>query len=312
VNKLLYTIEDLLEVLKVEDDILQPGGIAKYEKAAADKIRSKTEKIDEKTLKKIDKVIDKIDPEDSLSVEVGAKRVGDELKKHGKKVAPISSTITYRESELVYKKTKKRLSIKTGEEYGFGYADELAIDRINMSTEIFIGEHYQDEVTETVKKYITETLNETKTLDRTTIANKLKEKMPQYVKQAGYFDVVVGQVLNTARNYSNMRFYEEAYIDRYVVVAVNDQRTTVICQFMDGMVLEVAKTLKRYEMYDTAASPDEVKEVNPWIKHDAKTGLLSVLGKPITPEMTGDDLQALGLNAPPYHGRCRTTVTAVI
>jgi hypothetical protein len=70
---------------------------------------------------------------------------------------------------------------------------------------------------------------------------------------------------------------------------------------MDGTVLSVERTLKQFEKYDEADTIEDVKAVNPWIA--LSKGVLSVGENVLTPDLTGEELQAMGLNSPPYHGR---------
>lgn len=309
-NKLLFMVNHVLESMSIEKGVLDPDGVDPFIEEVYKDIAKNTKSLESKALNEINKIINSIDPENIVSINSGIKKIEKVLTKFGTKVAPISAESVYSGSQGFYKKVKKALSKKFDVPYNFGVPDELAISRVNTYQNIFIGDHYKDDVTKRVADIIRNTIAESETLERRTIGRKLKEQMPDQVKQKGYYEMVASQVLNNSRSYSNMRFYTEAGIERFEVLAIMDERTSEQCKFMDGQILEVNVALKRYEKYDEAETIEDVKNVNPWIQ-STKEGLF-VNDKRVTEGMTGEDLQALGLNAPPYHGRCRTTVVPIL
>jgi len=313
-NRLLLATAYFLNTLCFTKNILDNDGITKYILNTLLDIFNKNRKDEVITNTKLNYVISKIDPDKKGSLDKGIKKAQSILKDHGKRILSSSTSLIYKHSEKTYKTVKNTLSHESGIPFTFAYPDEVAIDRINKMQNLFIRNHYNDDVTKQVKKVIVETIDNNRTLNTKQIANELRKNLKDIEKQKGYFETVVSQVLNNARSYSNMRFYSEADIMEYEVVAVMDESTTVQCQFMNGQVLSVPVTLNRYKLYDEAKSIDEVKQVNPWISAKSIDGeaILSVNGKVIDRNMTGADLQNLGLSAPPYHARCRTTVWAVL
>lgn len=309
-DRVHYILDETLSYLLVIKDITKPQGLKPYERRTLAAIRRKVKKPETRTITRVNREIIRINPKSRASINRHTRKIERELRRYAKVVAPISSDEVYKGSIVTYKKTKRVLSRRARLPYTFIRPDEVAIARVNKYQNIFIGDHYKDDVTRQVHNVIKKTIEETRTLSRQQIAARLTKQMPEYVAQKGYFQVVTGQVLNNSRSYSSMRFYTQARIDRYEILAVLDERTSEQCKFMSGQILEVERTLKKYTEYDSARTVDEVKSVNPWI--DLSGGILSVAGKVLTPQMTGEDLQGLGLNAPPYHGRCRTTVVPVL
>ena len=309
-TKILYYVEEILENLQLAEDVTSPKGILALEATTYKAIEKATKQHQAEALKRIYRVIDKVNPKKEISVKAGIKQIQEIIKKFGLKVAPISSEQIYKYSEKLYKKVKKRLAEKIGTPYTFTQPDKVAIGRVNKYQNIFIGNNYKNKVTKRVKRIIVKTIKENETLSRDAIARELKKQMPDLMKQKGHYKTVVGQVLNNSRSYSNMRYYSDAGIERYQVLAIIDERTSSQCKYMDGTILEVKKTLDNYKLFDKAKSIEDVKNVNPWI--DFSDGMLSVKGKALTGDLTGEDLQAMGLNASPYHSGCRTTVIPVL
>ena len=310
-QKILFISNDILSTLNQFENIVKGKNLSAWQKRLYEKISGETRQFEEHTLWGIRNAITKLDPQKPASISKVVKNITALLKTHGRKVAPLAADIIYDVSESFYKKVKRTYSENFSYPYSFVAADEQAIERINTFQHIFIGEHYQDKVTKEVKSYILRTIEEGKgALSRDAVAKKLTEKMPGYVRQHGYFDVVAGQILNSSRSYSSMRFFEDAQIDEYEVSAVNDERTSAICTFMDGTVLSVSRTIKRYALYDQVRSIDEVKQVAPWLREESSNGESGIFlgNRRLLPSMNAAELQTMGVNAPPYHARCRTDV----
>jgi SPP1 gp7 family putative phage head morphogenesis protein len=299
----LYLVNDLLEKTGVgieKADPLTPAAIDRWGKNTLRSIRTKTKGIESKALTQIYAQILRINPDNPKSVRYRIKRIKKIIQDYAKKIAPASSDVLYGSSKRFYKAVKKKLSTKFGYPYSFVHADELAIDRVNKFNKVFIGDQYKGKVPRRVEKIIQETIKKNKgVMSRQQIAKELEKQMPKHLAQKNYFQIVAGQVLNVSRSYSHCRFYQEAQIDNYEVLAIIDRVTSSQCRYMDGTVLSVERTLKKFEEYDDAKSVDDIKAVNPWIKLTGE--ILSVGGKALTPDLTGPDLQDMGLNAPPFH-----------
>lgn len=148
-----------------------------------------------------------------------------------------------------------------------------------------------------------------------------------------YWDVVASAFTGRARSYGQLSSYAEAGIERYVIEAVLDERTTPVCRFLHGKSFTVKSGLDRFDEVEQA--PERLKELSPWVRDavDETTGKRLLYVKqgdarvPIAEvvrsgEGTRDDrgefargrsertLTGLGIGFPPYHGLCRTTTLA--
>jgi uncharacterized membrane protein YgaE (UPF0421/DUF939 family) len=217
-QRALYIVNDVLEKVTFVKSVLSPNAIIAEEINALRNIRRKVKGIESKFLKKMYRELDKINPYNPKSVMRRVARIKKMIRDYSKKVAPVSSQAVYDNSKRFYKKVKKALSRKFGYPYSFVQPDLVAIDRVNKFQNIFIGEHYKKNITGQVQRIIVETIEKNKgVLSRDLIAKEIKKKLPQYAAQKGYFQVVAGQVLNSARSYSHCRFYQEAQIEQYEV-----------------------------------------------------------------------------------------------
>lgn len=145
-----------------------------------------------------------------------------------------------------------------------------------------------------------------------------------------YWETVAGAFVSNGRSFAQLSAYAEAGIDRYLIEAVLDERTTEICRFLDGKTFTVATGLGTFERVE--AEPDLVKELTPWVREaidpesgrkvlfvergDSRVPLAEVTRSAVgTRDDRGDfsralserDLENLGISFPPYHGLCRST-----
>jgi SPP1 gp7 family putative phage head morphogenesis protein len=315
-HKTLYLINTVLGKIVCEDDITEPNGIKSSEKKTVENISRKIKPINDDTLEEMSGTIKRIDPESDVSINKGIEKLKDKFSAHGKKVAPVAAEVITKDTEKVYKKVKKTLSNKVNMPFYFIAEDERAIQRITKFEHIFVRSHYQDDdgVTKEVYDIIIDTINKNKgAMSRTQIAQELTNRMTTLVEGKAYYQIVASQVLNNARSYSSMRFYDDNDITQYEVSAVNDDRTTEQCRFMDGRILTVSQTLENFKRYDSAKSIDDVKDIVPWLDVEMVDDMAYIYhkGKLLRDDITGEELQAMGINAPPYHGNSYSEDTEI-
>ena len=148
-----------------------------------------------------------------------------------------------------------------------------------------------------------------------------------------YWETVAGSFVSRGRSFAQLSSYAEAGIDRYLIEAVLDERTTEICRFLDGKTFTVATGLQTFEQVE--AEPDRISEVAPWVREaidpdtgrkvlfvergDSRVPLAEVTRSAVgTRDDRGDfsralserDLESLGISFPPYHGLCRSSTVA--
>jgi SPP1 gp7 family putative phage head morphogenesis protein len=152
-----------------------------------------------------------------------------------------------------------------------------------------------------------------------------------------YWEVVASSFISQGRSFAQMSSYAEAGIQRYVIEAVLDERTTQICRYLHGKTFEVADALHRFDRLEQLEQPENLKRELPWVREslDAETGRTRLYvdggaGRTDLAEVTRsafgtrDDrgdfrtlasdgvLREVGIGFPPYHGLCRTTTLAVV
>jgi len=123
-----------------------------------------------------------------------------------------------------------------------------------------------------------------------------------------YNQIVVSNVAQRARVYSGVASMHDAGIERYVFSAVMDERTTEICQEMNGRVFTVAQGMKHLEAVAEADSPEAFKNAHPWPANAEAVRAIAGTGS-LTEQ--SDNLAQAGIPMPPLHGHCRSVVEAM-
>ncbi|MBI4972933.1 MAG: hypothetical protein HZC16_03845 [Candidatus Omnitrophica bacterium] len=306
-QKSLYLANTTIEVITKAPEKV----IAQAEANAVDAIRTMLLPHESKTLQAIVTTIEGIDPKILSSVTDGIQEINNAIELHAEQISALLPPTIKTHTETFYKQAKYLEAERMGFVAAFIQPDEDAIARITSFQHLFIGAHYKDDVTERAKGIILDTITESKgALSRREVAAMLKEKMSEIIAQKGYWEVVASQVLNNARSYASLNLYNEAQIREFEICAVGDERTSAICRFLDGKMLSVEMALSRLSKYDEARSIDDVKSVVPWLT--ASVDGMKIGEKILSENMSGKDLQCYGVNAPPYHAKCRTTVLAVV
>lgn len=154
-------------------------------------------------------------------------------------------------------------------------------------------------------------------------------------RQPFYWEVVAAAFVGQGRSFGQMSSYAEAGIERYVIEAVLDERTTNICRFLHGKTFSVGDALQRFERVERAERPEDLKQLVPWVREtldpetgnpvlwaDAGQGRTRIAEVTRSAFGTKDDrgefraiasdraLRETGVGFPPFHGLCRTTTLA--
>lgn len=168
------------------------------------------------------------------------------------------------------------------------------------------------------------------------IANDLRAHFGKTIpKPESYWYTVSSAFVGRARSTSQVYAYEDAGIETFEVVAMLDEVTTDQCRFMNGKVFTVKAARRLLDTLQELEAPEDVKYANPWIRvgKDSKGnrqlyipradgGATTIARVTRSGVGTADDvgsfsrgksaasLSKLGVQFPPYHGRCRTLVVA--
>ncbi|KKN72190.1 hypothetical protein LCGC14_0413270 [marine sediment metagenome] len=172
-------------------------------------------------------------------------------------------------------------------------------------------------------------------LGRKAIAEQLQSKLTaSSLRQSkSYWQVIASSFVNRARTTSSLLSFKEAGLDRYIFEAVLDEATTEVCRFMHEKTFTVDSGLKRLDSVRGERDSDKVKAALPWVRdrkdskgrdvmaferEDGSQQSIGVVQEPgfgeadkigtYTNTMSDKGLEKNGIQQPPLHGFCRSTV----
>lgn len=207
----------------------------------------------------------------------------------------------------------------------FGSVDVNTVNSLTNLTMISIGDHFALNLKPAVTKAIMEGVVE-RGLNKKNAAEYLRQELtkivgsvnqavPASIAQMGeervndYFKGLVTTNMNFARNFGQVTAMEEAEIARYMIVAIIDDRTTMICLQLNGQTFEMRYAVEHRDRVAEMESVDELKDFAPWHRDISEVGLSADRNKeaPSAQEV----LAKAGMALPPFHFRCRSEVHPV-
>lgn len=162
-------------------------------------------------------------------------------------------------------------------------------------------------------------------LGREAIGAAIREALPEMWGKYGesYATTVASNAVVRARSIAQVAGYREAGIERLEVVAMLDERTCSVCEYMDGEIISVEAVGDLLDRAAEAENVADLQEASPFMRvvRDPETGERSIetsTGTRVAPvdgggrRLSGTELAtAAGVGAPPYHSRCRCTTVPV-
>ena len=189
----------------------------------------------------------------------------------------------------------------------FDLADENAIDSLQTQELMWIGETYTG-VAATVRSAVEPKLllglspKKAGELVSSAVEDKLKVfSIPGGFNGSSskYFEGLAANAITNSRVQGQLGSFARLGVTRYEIVNPMDDRTSIICQHMNGQVFEVQDAVNMLSKLRDAETPEEYKKIHPWLSESKFAKVFSrgsgALGK-------------AGQLFPPYHFRCRSTV----
>lgn len=188
-------------------------------------------------------------------------------------------------------------------------ADEKAIEALQADQMLWIGRHYPENLRRAVRAAVESGALRGLGHDIAgkRVAAAIAEVLGRVVVPKGfsgsdakYFEGIAANTSTNARVRGQVRSFSDIGITNYEIVNPMDERTTDICRFMNGKVFSVSDAESQISRASAATTPDELKEVHPWLSMGEIKGIYSKGGI--------SALVEAGQALPPYHFRCRSTV----
>jgi len=327
--------------LKKAVDLDDPGGFDRAVATLAAELRSKTKTDDAAAVRSAIKILD-VDWKDttapkrrdliSRAMDAAARATRNVPKQISTTFGPAADEIV--QATRDHSRQVQNLNIAAD----FNALDRRIVSHLKKTQAVFVRDEYGrrlDQFGTEARRIVAEGLEAG--LGRDDIAGDLRRaaKAAFVEKSPFYWEVVAGAFISNGRSFAQMSSYAEAGIERYIIEAVLDERTTEICRFLHGKTFSVKDALGRFDRIEAMESPEDIKQVQPWVREalDPDTGRKALFVDrgddriPITEVTrsafgTRDDrgefrgslsereMMDLGISFPPYHGLCRTTTVA--
>lgn len=218
----------------------------------------------------------------------------------------------------------------------FNALDRRIVDHLRTSQTTYVRDEYgrrHEAFGERARRIVADGLEAG--LGRADIASDLEEAARDIIagRSSFYWETVAGSFISQGRSFAQLSAYAEAGIERYLIEAILDERTTEICRFLHGKTFTVGGGLQRFEQLE--AEPERVTELAPWVREainpesgrkalyvergGERVSVAEVLRSGVGSRddrgefgrsLSERDLLDLGISFPPYHGLCRTTTVA--
>ncbi len=162
----------------------------------------------------------------------------------------------------------------------------------------WVGGHYNENLKKKFDELTAGYFDSDKTIEQ--IADDFEKNFGKLTEQGQqYFYDLAEHQTNTVRELGKVNGFEQAGVRYYEIRAIIDDRTSEICQRMNGTIFPVERAVEYRDNILSLKDPEAIKEASPWLSPEEVNVLPSDDGE-LPP----------GLSLPPYHFRCRTICVA--
>ncbi len=213
-------------------------------------------------------------------------------------------------NQTLYIYTQNDVAKKIGVSVGtYGNKQKITVEALSKQNLFWIGKHYGPDIDEKLKPKLVEAMNEGWTNKK--LSEELNGMFNELNRNPKYWEGFAENAMTRTKSIASVEAYEKHNIETAQIVAIMDERTTDICQELNGRIISVKKMIevknKLLDVQTDGKSSDEVRAefetIVPFWK-DAE----DIKGE--STEKIQEEHSGIGL--PPYHWRCRTEVIAYI
>lgn len=194
---------------------------------------------------------------------------------------------------------KKEILAPLDLKLSFNVSDKEASKILAEQNLFWVGNHYGENVKKKMDAITEGYFNSDKTIQQ--VAADFEKDFGKLTNQGEqYFYDLAEHQTNTVRELGKVNAMEEAGIQYYEIRAIMDDRTSAICQRLNGTTFPVARAVEYRDNIIALTDPDAIKQASPWLTDEEVAAL----------PLSDEDLPP-GLSLPPYHFRCRTVIVSV-
>lgn len=232
-------------------------------------------------------------------------------KANGQTSASLQYTVPNFTEELESEKSPVRKAKKRVAEVkpSLDLYDEQAIIQLQDDQMIWVGVHYSKNVRDSVRNSVSPSMLEG--VSSYEAGKRVEEALRKQLRKvtvpggfngsdAKYFEGLAANTATNGRVRGQLRSFADVGVTRYEIVNPMDDRTSRICEYLNGMVFTIQEGLAQLERVSGATNPDHIKKYHPWVTASQARKIAGQGGTRA--------LAKAGLSWPPYHFRCRTTI----
>lgn len=199
--------------------------------------------------------------------------------------------------------------------------DKATVAWMKKDPVLWVQEHYANVLTDRVRNMTAAAYE--RGLGRDELAERLEAVLGPEVEGYRYWDVVASSNITRARSWAVNESMADQGVTTYAWRTAADERVCPTCDALDGTVFSVQKAVdKQRAIVEAEPTPDEYKKMAPWVSTaEGEDGTEFAAGDEdvtdafdaLTPgkDDDGSELQDLGIDGPPVHGRCRCGIEAI-
>lgn len=185
--------------------------------------------------------------------------------------------------------------IKVGLAKSFNVVDHKAVSWLHQHHMYWSLNRYDNHFTERIKELGKEAIE--KGMSRVKAGKFFEQTIGrEVVRNKGYWELTADAITTRSRSFGTVEGLVKAGATKYVWDSVMDHRTSDICLELNGRVFEVSRAIEVRDKIIAAKTPEEAKEISPWIPENKFK------------EMSFEEIKAAGVVLPPAHGRCRARI----
>lgn len=209
-----------------------------------------------------------------------------------------NATRTRLERYLSRSYLRGQVDIRSSADWEFSRTDEDLVAWLSSDASFWVGQHWGDQVTTTVR----DTLTELGSVSREQKVRALRESMTNLVRRSdGYWSNLSNHITTRARSFGVTEGLVAVGARRGIFDAINDDRTSDVCRYMDGKEVLVQDMVALRQQITEAASPEAIRNVQDWKLLTAEeVESRSVAGRP-----------PVYASLPPLHFGCRSHIVFI-
>lgn len=215
---------------------------------------------------------------------------------------------TYFRKDLGIFNTWSKFDPKNPPKSVFGVLDYRVMSYYSKSDILYLGKYITDEDT---KKRIVQYIKDKYIGQNLPIGKGAEAYLSQFKKE--FEDLLVGEswkvtriistTVNRMRNTAAAMYMSDAGVQQYEILGIPDRLQCAWCSSLQGKKFSVVTSKSNIEQL-AQSDPSTIASVRPFIVSQLKAD--DVKGK------SGEELQALGFDIPPFHPHCRDVIVAIL